>query len=81
MNRYDHSRCPIEHTCPDIDSIIKLLEKLRSANSELRELGNDEAKEVDKLNEENEKLQSKIDDLNSDIEYWKEEHYKLSIQL
>ena len=45
-------REPIKHTCPDIDSIIAMLEKLRQSNATLRDWGFDEANRVDELEEE-----------------------------
>lgn len=55
-----HKREPIRHTCPDIDSAIAIMEKLRSSNEELRAWGENEADEVDSLKDEVSDLSNQI---------------------
>ena len=57
-----------------LKEMINIMEEIRSANSQLREWGNDLCKQVDELQGEindeirkNDKLQDEISDLNSEI--------------
>ena len=64
--RHENSRCPIGHTCADIDNCIRILELLRSENTSLRNWGSDEANEVDNLKDEVASLEKEVDSLRSE---------------
>ena len=58
---------PIGITCPTIDEIIKLVEKVRSDNGDLRDWGNDLCEKIEELESTIEKLEIEIEDLKIDL--------------
>jgi len=62
-----------EQTCPDIDNIIKELEKLREDNSKLRDLGRDWYNFCEELSCQSDKIINELEDEISELEREKSE--------